>query len=168
MKKISIILLSTFLLSCDNKSQNVPNNTTLNAEAEKVVDSVLAAYDIEQDPKSSFLNQDLTKNSPVQVLKANFTQDEYSNYKGVTLKYKNVSDKTIDAIRFEWYGENSFSEPADMGTSKGKGGGFTDTVLKAGQTRNSTWDVLSSDGKTIIGARAYEVVFADGTKWSLR
>lgn len=107
--------------------------------------------------------------APVKILSAKFVTKEYSNYKGVFLSYKNVSGKSIAAIRFKWYGENAFGEPADMsGPRDGWGGGFTDDVLNPGRTDNGTWDILSKDGKKIITAYPYEVAFTDGSKWTLK
>ncbi len=84
------------------------------------------------------------------------------------MSYKNVSGKKISAIRFKWYGENSFDEPADMGGLKeGWGSGFADDGLRVGATDYGTWSILSRDGKKILIAYPYEVAFADGTKWDL-
>jgi hypothetical protein len=107
-----------------------------------------------------------TSGFPVKILKAVFSHEEYSNYKSVSLSYKNTSGKKIDAIRFKWYGENSFGEPADMtGIIKGWGGGFDDSGLGVGKTGYGTWDVYSKDGKKIIVAYPTEIAFSDGTKW---
>lgn len=106
--------------------------------------------------------------APVKVTSARFVTKEYSNYKDIALRYKNVSDKMVTAIRFKWYGENAFSEPADMGgLSEGWGGGFTDDPLKPGSSDYGQWSILSKDGKKILIAYPYEVVFKDGTKWKL-
>ncbi len=103
---------------------------------------------------------------PVKILKAVFSHEEYSNYKNVSLSYKNRSGKKINAIRFKWYGENSFGEPADMtGLIEGWGGGFDDSGLGVGKTGYGTWNVYSKDGKKIIVAYPTEVAFGDGTKW---
>jgi hypothetical protein len=106
--------------------------------------------------------------APVKVLSAKFISKEYSNYKDIALRYKNVSDKTITAIRFRWYGKNAFDEPADMGGYNGWGGGYSDDILRPGSTDYSEWSILSRDGKKVVIAFAYEVVFEDGTKWVLK
>jgi len=106
--------------------------------------------------------------APVKVLSAKFVSKEYSNYKDIALSYKNVSDKKISAIRFRWYGENAFNEPADMdGLREGWGAGFTDDGLRPGATDYGTWGILSKDGKKVLIAYPYEVAFEDGTKWEL-
>jgi len=106
--------------------------------------------------------------SPVKVLSARFVSKEYSNYKDIALKYKNIGTKKISAIRFKWYGENAFNEPADMGVlSNGWVGGFTEETLKPGSTGYGTWSILSKDGKKVLIAYAYEVAFEDGSKWLL-
>lgn len=103
---------------------------------------------------------------PVQVTGVRVTQEEYSRYKDVRLTYKNVSGKNISAIRFRWYGENAFGEPADMTSLQdGFGGGYTDDLLRAGKSSSGEWDVNSRDLKKVLHAWAYEVVFEDGTKW---
>lgn len=106
--------------------------------------------------------------APVKVLSAKFVTKEYSNYKDISLRYKNVSDKVVTAIRFKWYGENAFNEPADMGgLREGWGGGFTDDALRPGASDYGQWSILSRDGKKVLIAYPYEVVFKDGTKWEL-
>jgi hypothetical protein len=108
--------------------------------------------------------------APIKVLSARFVVREYSNYKDVSLRFKNVSNKRVSAIRFKWYCENAFNEPADAGNSilKGWGAGFTDSELGIGTTTYGTWEILSKDGKKILIAYPYEVAFTDGTKWELK
>jgi hypothetical protein len=108
--------------------------------------------------------------SPIKVLSARFVEKEYSNYKDITLRYKNISKKRVSAIRFKWYGENAFNEPADVGGlyRNGWGSGFDDEGLSTGRTTSSTWNVLSKDGRKILIAYPYEVAFSDGTKWKLK
>ena len=106
--------------------------------------------------------------APIKVLSAKFVTREYSNYKDIALRYKNVSNKVVTAIRFKWYGENAFNEPADMGgLREGWGGGFTDDALRPGASDYGQWNILSRDGKKVLIAYPYEVVFKDGTKWEL-
>ncbi len=80
---------------------------------------------------------------------------------------KNVSKKTISAIRFKWTGINAFGEPADMGITNGEGGGFDDDKLRPSKSNSGEWSILSRDLKKVTKAWAYEVVFEDGTKWEL-
>lgn len=101
-------------------------------------------------------------------IRAKFITKEYSNYKDIASRYKNVSNKIITAIRFKWYGENAFNEPVDMGAlNEGWGSGFTDDALRPGVSDYSQWSVLSRDGKKVLIAYPYEVAFKDGTKWEL-
>lgn len=108
--------------------------------------------------------------SPIKVLSAKFVSREYSSYKDVSLRFKNVSSKRVSAIKFKWFGQNAFNEPADAGSPilKGWGSGFTDTELGIGTTTYGTWEILSNDGKKILIAYPYEVAFTDGTKWELK
>jgi hypothetical protein len=106
--------------------------------------------------------------SPIKVVSAKFVTKEYSNYKDISLRFKNVSSKVVTAIRFKWYGENAFNEPADMGgLREGWGGGFTDDAIRPGASDYGEWSILSKDGKKILIAYPYEVVYKDGTKWEL-
>ena len=85
----------------------------------------------------------------------------------IRLTYKNVSDKNISAIRFKWYGENSFGEPADMGNYNhdGFGAGYDDEGLRKGRTVTNQWSILSRDARKVVDVWPYEVVFADGSRW---
>ncbi len=105
--------------------------------------------------------------APIKVVKSRFVKDGYSNYKDISLTFKNISDKTVNGVKFRWYGENAFGEPAEMGsyTQEGFGSGFMDKTLKPGRTLSLQWGLLSKDGKKIIKAWPTEVVFADGSKW---
>jgi hypothetical protein len=101
-------------------------------------------------------------------LSARFVTKEYSNYKDIALRYRNVSNKVVTAVRFKWYGENAFNESADMGTLReGWGAGFTDDAIRPGASDYGKWSILSRDGKKVLIAYPYEVVFKDGTKWEL-
>lgn len=108
--------------------------------------------------------------APVQVLSAKLVKREYSNYRDIALSFKNVSGKTVSAIRFKWYGLNAFGDPADMGRSyiEGYGGGFTDDLIRPGRKDYGTWEILSKDAKTIVAAWPIEVAFNDGTSWKLK
>ena len=106
--------------------------------------------------------------APIKVLSAKFVTKEYSNYKDIALRFKNVSGKVVAAIRFKWYGENAFNEPADMGgLREGWGSGFIDDELRPGASDYAEWGILSRDGKKVLIAYPYEVAFKDGTKWEL-
>ena len=137
---------------------------TISERARESTDSVLnkIASDVYMDTAG------LSK-GPVKVIKAVLFKEEYSSYRDIRVTYKNVSKKTVAAIKFRWKGTNAFGDPADMGSSlqEGYGGGFTDDSLRPGRTEVSEWSILSKDGKKVELAWAYEVVFADGTKWEL-
>lgn len=177
MKKIIVIFFLGACVSCNNGMTNKVNVTdSLNGEPE---------YVIRQRLKDS-LDKDLSKriyfddtlgieNAPVKVLSANPVEQDYSNYKNIRLKFKNVSGKNISGIKFRWYGLNVFGDPADMGMGsassefgKGIGAGFTDDLLKAGSSKSSTFGISSSDLKKVIKAWPFEVAFEDGTKWVLK
>jgi len=171
MKKIILVCFCIFFFGCKTEteksieeSEKLINQLKNNEEATKRAHQL-----VEKSTKEFYTDTVGMGSSPIKVYKAKFKEKEYSNYKDIVLFYKNITKKNISAIRFEWYGENAFSEPANMGsyTSKGVGGGFSDEGLKAGKSTSGIWEINSIDGKKIISARAYEVVFEDGTKWEL-
>jgi hypothetical protein len=128
------------------------------------------ANDIEVLYKNSLFDTVGLYAAPVKVLGARLISRDYSSYKDIRLTYKNISTKAISAIRFKWYGINSFNEPADMGSSslqEGFGSGFADDRLPPGKTDSGTWSIMSKDGKKVVLAWPYEVAFEDGTKWEL-
>ena len=121
-----------------------------------------------EDKDSILANASKANDCPIKILSSRPVEEEYSNYKNVYLSWKNVSKKTISAVRFRWIGVNAFGEPADMGSLLiGEGAGFSDDKIRAGKSDNGTWTILSRDLKKITRAWAYEVAFSDGTKWKL-
>ena len=174
MKKIVLgllILIGVFSCKSDAERKTEENKKELlilkyTELSRKRNDSILKNM-----KKNSYTDTTGIGNSPIKVYKYKIVEKEYStSYKDIKLYYKNVSKKNISAIRFEWYGENAFNEPADMGSSinLGAGGGFTDDALKVGSSANGIWDISSKDVKKIISARDYEVMFEDGSKWTLK
>jgi len=174
--KLLFIFLSLIILtSC----QEVPQQSEAEHQAEldsfsrakygeseaehvkKMTDSVIA---------SALIDTVGLYKAPVKIIRARMVKQDYSNYRNVYLSYKNVSGKTIQGIKFMWYGTNAFNEPADLGNvvAKGFGSGFTDDELKAGRSSNGTWNILSSDGKKIKLAWPTEVSFTDGTTWKIK
>jgi hypothetical protein len=128
---------------------------------------------IEEDTltlKEKILDTTNTKNTPVKVISAKLLKNEYSDHKDIQLVYKNVSQEDIKGIKFEWYCENSFDKPAS-GRSfyvKGKYTGQTAFLLKKQKKSATIWEDFSTDANTIVTVRAYEVVFTNGTKWTLK
>ncbi|HET9430456.1 MAG TPA: hypothetical protein VFO70_04730, partial [Chitinophagaceae bacterium] len=135
--KIFFATKDSFEISCARRINELPNTIEKSISDSREEYGVRAMY----DTAGLYL-------APVKVLSAKFVTKEYSNYKDISLSYKNVSGKKIEAIRFRWYGENSFNEPADMGgILEGWGGGFDDDGLKPGAKGYGTWGILSKDGK---------------------
>ncbi|MFZ9942055.1 MAG: hypothetical protein ACO3O0_00450 [Bacteroidia bacterium] len=183
--KIPLLLFLVLTFSNCNDQNKAPNDIeSENADVFSAADSIptVEELEIERDArenvdsmirhlhKKTFMDSTGMDKSPVVVVSAKLFKEAYSNYKSIKLTYKNNSDKTIQAIRFEWYGENAFGEPADMGSPliEGSGGGFTEETLRPGKTGSGVWSILSRDGKKILMARAYEVAFDDGSSWKLR
>ncbi len=107
---------------------------------------------------------------PIAIVSSQLVKKEYSNYKDIFIAYKNQGQKEIDGIKFKWYGENVFGEPADMGNAieKGFGGGFCDDKLKIGKSDEATFGINSQDAKKIVKVWVTEIVFTDGTKWQTK
>lgn len=169
MKKIILPLIILILFSCTNKKNNITeplkqeNNLikdTIENKEKEIIDSV----------KHSFLDTQKTKNSPVRIIAATLLKNQYSDHKDIQLTYKNTTKKDIQAIKFEWYCENVFDKPASgqFFFVKGIARGHTDILLRPKKTDSKIWEDFSTDAYTIIAARAYYVVFADGTKWELK
>ncbi|MDB5280689.1 MAG: hypothetical protein JWR61_5644 [Ferruginibacter sp.] len=166
MRKLLAIIISVYCFSCngpqkEKKFEDYPLDIQL--KAKKMTDSLIQASTKEALFDTLGLSQ-----APVKVLSSRLVKQEYSNYKDISLTYKNVSDKKIQAIRFRWYGINAFGEPADMGSSgllAGFGSGFHDEQIRPGKTQTSEWSIMSRDGKKIVLAWPYEVAFTDGSKW---
>lgn len=127
-------------------------------------------YEKRKSIKNDFLNNKNAKNSPVKIIAAQLSQTQYSNHKDIKLVFKNSEKKDIQAVKFEWYCENSFDEPANSRFFYGEGRstGEITYLLKAGTTRSKIWEDFSTDANRVIKARAYYVVFTDGTKWQLK
>jgi hypothetical protein len=177
------ILLTALLQSCSNeaelkkenqstgiiKSEKYSQETSdleIKIRAKRITDSLISSV-----TKSALFDTAGLHTSPVKVIKSYLYQEEYSNYKNISLTYKNNSRRKIEAIKFRWYGEDAFGEPADMGSygiTEGFGGGFTDDALDVGKVRTSSWEILSSRAKKIILAWPIEVIFSDGIKWDIR
>jgi hypothetical protein len=107
---------------------------------------------------------------PIKILSGKLVKKEYSNYKDIYISYINEGQKDIEGVKFKWYGETVFGEPADMGSysEKGFGGGFTEDKLKAGKADNATFEISSKDAKKIIKVWINEIAFSDGTKWKTK
>lgn len=179
--KLLILLVASILCAgCEQAAQKAANKTLDSLNEAAKVDSFSRAkyHESAAEHAQKMADSVITKamldtagmyKAPVKVLKAKMVSEEYSSYRNVYLSFKNVSGKTITAIKFSWYGTNAFNEPAELGNpvENGFGGGFTDHELGAGKTSNGTWNIMSRDGKKIKVAWPTEVSFADGTNWKL-
>ena len=152
MKTVLFLFIVTLIFFGCEKEKSPEEQAEFNREVSNLLKSTL---------KEVYLDTTGIANSPIKVISSKIIKEDYSNYRNIRLTYKNVSKKTVEAIRFQWYVENAFGELAD----EGKGYGFTEERLKPNRTNSSVWKMLSRDAKKIIMARAYEIVFTDGTKW---
>lgn len=159
MKNNIIFLVA--LVACQSKAPKVET------EAERQFKDAYVKRTTDSLMKGNFLADTLkSKHSPVQVISAEIVQEDGSSYRDIRIKYKNVTEKKISAIRFRWYGMNAFGEPANMGISNGIGSGFMDHDLPGGVSSSATWSAVSRDAKKAI-AWVSEVAFEDGTKWDI-
>ncbi len=172
MKNLFLGVFTLTLFSCNtapSKQAELDSTNGLSNEEFKkqFIDSV--TQKMEKESSDEILKNDTTgmSTAPIRVIKSMIVKKEYSSYRDIKLVYKNFSGKKVSAIKFQWYGINSFGEPADMGHSfaTGFGGGFTDDPLAAGNTDDGEWSITSRDAKKVVAAWATEVVFTDGTKW---
>lgn len=97
------------------------------------------------------------KDAPIKILSASIVKSDYSTY--AEIKFKNISDKDIDAIKFELVVFNAFNESLE------KVRAIYDDPITKGQTRTGSWIVHISTAKKIGLAKVEEVMFKDGTKW---
>lgn len=165
MKKIILLTLASILfISCDKKNRTEAEQVELDKKIDSIVDQT-----IKSTIEGSILDSTGMETSPIVVLQSKIIEKEYSNYRDLYIKFKNVSKKNIEGIKFEWYGVDVFGEPADMGNSyiSGRGGGFYDEKIKPNKTKEGTYSILSRDAKKIKMIRAYEVIYEDGSFWKL-
>lgn len=175
MKRLLLLSLTVISLFCCKQPAPKDETQKLIEETDHFIDSMKAVQNAQEilqaSVKNALFDTAGLSASPVKILSAKLVGREYSNYKDIRLSWKNVGSKRISAIRFRWYGLNAFGEPADMGSSyiqRGFGGGFSDDKLSPGKTDSGTWEIMSKDGKKVVLAWPYEVVFEDGTKWELK
>ena len=128
MKKVILLIcICGVIFSCKTETEKSIEETDkliqelkLKEEAEQRTKEIL-----EKSSKEFYTDTTGMSGCPVIVYKSKLVEKEYSNYKDIKLYYKNISKKDISAIRFEWYGENAFNEPADMvGVFEGQGNIF--------------------------------------------
>jgi hypothetical protein len=172
MKKIITLTILLFTIGCTSNEKATKSKAEIEKEYHDSIEmeiNVQKKMDEYDEKLKNAINWDTVGvyKSGLIIKKARFVSEEYSNYKSVQLSYTNKTGKKIKAIKFKWYGINSFNEPADCGNYSeiGFGGGFDDDGLGINKSTTSTWDVLSNDGDKIVKAWAYQISFEDGTNW---
>lgn len=168
MKTKILTLIILILVSCTN--QNKTSNLAIHNKASyKQIEpqNILTPSD---SLKKSFTETLNTDESPVQIISSKLSDTQYSDHKDIKLTYKNVSKKSIKAIKFEWYCENALEKPASgrFFFVKGKSEGYSDILLKPKETRSQIWEDFSTDANKIIKARVHFVMFSNGTNWELK
>lgn len=168
MKKTLLLLVTLTLISCTNKKSSKPETNTNKNNLIKTNEEKNEAKPTDSI-KDDFLKTQKNKNSPIKIISATLLKNQYSDHKDIKLTYKNITKKSIKAIKFEWYCENAFDKPASgqFFFIKGVTRKHTESFLKSRKTESKIWEDFSTDANIIIAARAYYVIFSDGTKWEL-
>lgn len=172
MKTTTIILICTLFFSCKSSTERKLDEAEKELNAIRIQEQADSA--VRAQIKKSAMDTTGLWMAPIIITKAILVKNSsYSEDRDVRLTYKNISGKTIDGIRFKWYGETVFGDPADMGGIdingyEGFGGGYTEDQILPGKSVTNTWDINSHNAKRIIMAWPTEVAFSDGTKWELK
>lgn len=155
----ALILLVFLCLSCSKKE----NASSLTYKEQKNNFSHLSEKQEESDTIVS-------KKSPIKIISCRIQKSQYSEHKDIHITYKNVSGKTIQAIKFEWNCRNAFDKPSNgkYFFEKGRSEGNCTKPLKPGASNSKVWEDFSTDAVSITSSRAYYVVFTDGKKWKLQ
>ncbi len=162
-------IIAFSIMSC-NKNTGLKKTETHNKLAYNEVKPVeLVKENSPQSIKENFLNNEKAKNSPIKIISSQLFKNPYSNHKDIKIVFKNASKKDIQALKLEWYCENSFNEPANgkFFYEKGKSTGNIAQKIRVGSTKTFFLEDFSTDANVIIKARAYYVIFSDGSKWNL-
>lgn len=140
------------------------------AEDKELVSSLLDCQQKEAcenvDTCLESFNKEVSKNlreaqptDPILITKAVIKSGDYGIGREIKVNYKNNSDKTIDAIRFQYYCFNNFGEPA------GSGRMLTQDLEKPGKSTYGIWNNYDS-GCTKVKVVLLEVHFTDDSTWS--
>jgi hypothetical protein len=165
MNKILLCYISLFTISCAQKSKNdslidLQNKIKKEPIASNIIDS------------SSFSSSDtiFSEESPIKIISAKILKNAYSDHKDIRITYKNKSNKTIQAINFEWNSTNSFEKPSSgkYFFIKGHCTGYTTSLIRPKQISSKVWEDFSTDAIKVTSSNAYLVVYTDGTIWKLK
>jgi len=165
---LSSIIFSFMFTSCkqDKQPTQVAKNQMSYEDSIKLEMYLDSAYEAQM--KKIELNSEIeretkSQKSPIQVTDVSFYYGEYSNFQTIRIKYKNISDKKVVAMKFEWYDlKDAFGDEVKPTYE----GGMSEQVIGSGRKSTSEWDILEQ-GVKIGKAYCSEVVFEDGTKWEL-
>lgn len=171
MKKTLLLLFTLTIIAsaCQKKTSKNIAFTKLPIPQTTFEDSITKTKKLRDSIKQTFLNNKKELHSPVKIVSARLLPNQYSDHKDIRITYKNTTKKNIQAIKLEWYCENSFYEPAHgkFFYIQGKSTGIITKLVKSGTSHSQLWEDFSTDANKIIKARAYYVMFTDGTIWQL-
>lgn len=165
MNKILLCYISLLTISCAQKSKN---DSLINSQ-NKIKEELIASQITDS---SSFSSSDtiFSEESPIKIISAKILKNAYSDHKDIKITYKNKSNKTIQAINFEWNSTNSFEKPSSgkYFYIKGHCTGYSTSLIRPKQISSKIWEDFSTDAIKIVSSNAYLVVFTDGTIWKLK
>lgn len=159
MKNILFIGVFLFLFSCKSPEQK--------ERERRMTDSITLALTqrVSNNIINSNFNNEQVRKSPIKIIKTELVKKDNTSYQDIVITFKNTTNKEIVGVKLQWYAENIFGEPADMGLQKGYAMGSSTQVIPPKFEGVLWWEILSIDAKKIVGARPEEIVFSDGTKW---
>ena len=95
---------------------------------------------------------------PVTIAKAGTRTGDYGIGMDLTVSYKNVAEKVIDGIKFQYFCSNNFDEPVANGRM------IDQEKVAPNKAKSGTWHIYH-DTCTKVKVVVADVHFADGSTW---
>lgn len=105
--------------------------------------------------------------APIKVIEATVAGEEEFKREAI-LKFQNVSQKTVDAVRLSYYEVNAYGEPTSTGSGSyySRGHGSLSYEIPLPPNEIATAKAIPGFGaRKIAKAWPTTVVFSDGSKW---
>ncbi|MGQ0740201.1 MAG: hypothetical protein ACT4OJ_14210 [Bacteroidota bacterium] len=180
MKQLLIIILTALLSGCSN------NNPKPQAEKESekklskwegymkaFKDSVDLSSDIYDLDAAHFDTANIST-SPIAITETTIWKEkEYLGleYDNISVRFRNISGKTIEAVKLRWFCEDAFGEPVFLFSRPtirmSIGQGRSNEQLKPGGIGQVRWRGNATDLYKVVRAWPYEVAFSDGIVWKI-
>ncbi len=167
-KTILILLFSILVICCSNNKATLENTKRINDSIQNV-----AKLKMEEMMKPINMFSDTTgTNCPIDVYSAQlFNTGDYNNSKGIKIKYRNISYKTIVAVSFTAYVVDAFNEPVNLMGKEELNGIITtrptEEHLRPGKSSSNKWNTRNNECRKIVKVNAFQVAFSDGEVWDL-